>query len=45
MRQAARNRKSSYYEFPIVDGYGRERWIGQNVQVLVKDNASPDFRP
>jgi diguanylate cyclase (GGDEF)-like protein/PAS domain S-box-containing protein len=36
LRQAARGRKSSYYEFPIVDGHGRERWVGQNVQTLTE---------
>lgn len=32
VRQLARKRKNSYYEFPIIDGHGQERWVGQNVQ-------------
>ena len=44
LRQTARNRKSSYYEFPIVDGHGRERWIGQNVQVLTNDGKIVGFQ-
>ncbi len=34
MRQFARQRKNSYYEFPILDGHGHERWIGQNAQPI-----------
>ena len=44
LRQNARNRKTSYYEFPIVDGHGRERWIGQNVQVLTEENELVGFQ-
>jgi len=44
LRQTARNRKSSYYEFPILDGHGRERWIGQNVQVLAEGNRIIGFQ-
>ena len=40
MRQFARKQKSTYYEFPILDGHGHERWIGQNVQ-MVFDGAGP----
>ena len=34
MRQFARQQKNSYYEFPILDGHGHERWIGQNAQPI-----------
>ena len=44
LRQAARNRKSSYYEFPIIDGHGRERWVGQNVQVLMNGRRLVGFQ-
>ena len=44
MRQTARNRKSSYYEFAIVDGHGRERWIGQNVQMLTEGDVVTGFQ-
>ena len=40
MDQFARKEKSTYYEFPMIDGHGRERWIGQNVQ-LVLDGDRP----
>jgi len=44
MRQMARSRKTSYYEFAIVDGHGRERWIGQNVQLLTEGNKLTGFQ-
>ncbi len=44
MRQNARNRKSSYHEFPVLDGHGRERWIGLNAQVLMNDNQIAGFQ-
>ena len=44
MRQMARSRKTSYYEFAIVDGHGRERWIGQNVQLLADGNQLTGFQ-
>jgi diguanylate cyclase (GGDEF)-like protein/PAS domain S-box-containing protein len=39
VRQFARRRQTSYFEFPIVDGHGRERWMGQNVQLLMEGGA------
>jgi diguanylate cyclase (GGDEF)-like protein/PAS domain S-box-containing protein len=44
LRQTARNRKNSYFEFPIVDGHGRERWIGQSVQTLTEGSATVGFQ-
>ncbi len=44
LRQNARNRKTSYYELPIVDGHGRERWIGLNAQVLAGENELVGFQ-
>ncbi len=44
LRQAARKRKTSYHEFPIVDGHGRERWVGQNVQTLTEDDRVVGFQ-
>ena len=38
MRQFARRRKNTYMEFPVIDGHGRTRWLGQNVQLVV-DNG------
>ena len=43
-RQSARRRKNSYLEVPIIDGHGRERWIGQNVQLLSEDGAMGGFQ-
>ncbi len=34
LRQFGRKQKSTYHEFPIVDGHGVERWVGQNVQLV-----------
>jgi len=44
IRQHARKQKSSYFEFPIVDGHGRERWVGQNVQLIVEDDTITGFQ-
>jgi diguanylate cyclase (GGDEF)-like protein/PAS domain S-box-containing protein len=44
MKQMARNRKGSYYELAIVDAHGRERWIGQNVQILMDGNRIAGFQ-
>jgi diguanylate cyclase (GGDEF)-like protein/PAS domain S-box-containing protein len=44
LRQFARHQKNTYYEFPIVDGYGRERWIGQNVQLVLEGGKATGFQ-
>ena len=33
MKQVAEQKAASYYEFPIVTKSGKEKWIGQNVQI------------
>src|SRR5690348_3453202 len=38
LRQFGRRQKSTYYEFPIVDGHGIERWVGQNVQLVFESD-------
>ncbi len=43
-RQFARRKKNSYLEFPIIDGHGRERWIGQNVQLLLDEGKIAGFQ-
>jgi diguanylate cyclase (GGDEF)-like protein/PAS domain S-box-containing protein len=43
-RQFARRQKSTYYEFPIVDGHGHERWVGQNVQLVIEDGTITGFQ-
>ncbi len=44
LRQTARNRRNSYYEFPILDGHGRERWIGLNAQILSEGDEIRGFQ-
>jgi diguanylate cyclase (GGDEF)-like protein/PAS domain S-box-containing protein len=34
IRQFVRRQKNTYYEFPMIDGRGHTRWIGQNVQLV-----------
>ncbi len=37
LRQFLRKQKTTYpHEFPIVDGHGRERWLGQNAQLVLE---------
>ena len=43
-RQAMRKQKSTYGEFPFVDGHGRERWVGQNVQLILVDGKISGFQ-
>ena len=44
MRQFAHKKKNSYYEFPILDGHGRERWIGQNAQPIMGPDGFEGFQ-
>jgi diguanylate cyclase (GGDEF)-like protein/PAS domain S-box-containing protein len=44
IRQFARKQRNSYYEFPIVDGHGHERWVGQNVQLVIEGSAITGFQ-
>jgi len=44
LRQFARRAKSTYFEFPIVDGHGDERWVGQNVQLLTDGERATGFQ-
>lgn len=37
LRQFAKRVLNTYCEFPVIDGHGRERWLGQNVQLLLQD--------
>jgi len=34
LRQIARGLKSTYYEMPLVDGHGGERWVALSVQLV-----------
>jgi PAS domain S-box-containing protein len=44
LRQFGRRQKSTYYEFPLVDGHGRERWVGQNVQLVLEGDKPVGFQ-
>jgi diguanylate cyclase (GGDEF)-like protein/PAS domain S-box-containing protein len=44
LRQFLRKQKSTYYEFPVIDGHGRERWLGQNVQLILEDGKPCGFQ-
>jgi diguanylate cyclase (GGDEF)-like protein/PAS domain S-box-containing protein len=44
LRQFARKQKSTYHEFPIVDGHGGERWVGQNVQLILESGKIAGFQ-
>lgn len=44
LRQFARKRENSYYEFPVVDGHGRERWLGQSVQLIAGADGYDGFQ-
>jgi diguanylate cyclase (GGDEF)-like protein/PAS domain S-box-containing protein len=44
LRQFARKQKSTYYEFPVIDGHGRERWVGQNVQLILEGGVPTGFQ-
>lgn len=44
LRQFARKQKSTYYEFPVIDGHGHERWLGQNVQLVIEDGKPCGFQ-
>jgi diguanylate cyclase (GGDEF)-like protein/PAS domain S-box-containing protein len=43
-RQFVRRRKNTYYECPIVDGHGRERWVGLNVQLVMDEGKIVGFQ-
>ena len=38
-QQFVERKRTTYFEFPIIDGEGNERWLGQNVTTLLKPGA------
>jgi PAS domain S-box-containing protein len=44
VRQFARRRSASYSELPITTKMGQHIWVGQNVQLLVRDEAVVGFQ-
>ncbi len=43
-RQFSRRQRSTYYEFPIVDGHGHVRWVGQNAQLIIEEGRVAGFQ-
>jgi len=41
--QLLNNTESTYYEYPIITKNGKKIWIGQNVQLIMKNNSSIGF--
>jgi diguanylate cyclase (GGDEF)-like protein/PAS domain S-box-containing protein len=44
IRQYGRRQRSTYYEFPLIDGHGHTRWIGQNVQLILEDGKNGEVK-
>ena len=44
IRQFARRQKNTYYELPLIDGHGRERWVGQSVQLVIEKDKITGFQ-
>ena len=44
LKQFARQKRSTYYEYPVVDGHGGERWLGQNLQLLMENGQVVGFQ-
>jgi diguanylate cyclase (GGDEF)-like protein/PAS domain S-box-containing protein len=43
-RQFGRKQKNSYYELPLIDGHGHERWVGQSVQLVIENEKIVGFQ-
>ncbi len=43
-RQFGRKQKNSYYELPLIDGHGHERWVGQSVQLVMENEKIVGFQ-
>jgi diguanylate cyclase (GGDEF)-like protein/PAS domain S-box-containing protein len=43
-RQFGRRQKNSYYELPLIDGHGHERWVGQSVQLVIEHEKITGFQ-
>jgi diguanylate cyclase (GGDEF)-like protein/PAS domain S-box-containing protein len=44
MRQFIRQIPGTYCEFPIIDGHGRERWLGQSIQLIMEQGRVTGFQ-
>ncbi len=43
-RQFASKRRNTFFEFPIVDGHGRIRWVDQNLQLIFDGDTVTGFQ-
>lgn len=43
-RQFGRKLKTSYYELPLVDGHGRERWVAVSAQLVIENDQIAGFQ-
>ena len=43
-RQFGRRIKSTYFELPLIDGHGHERWVGQSVQLIIENGKLAGFQ-
>ena len=43
-RQFGRRLKNSYYELPLIDGHGHERWVGLSVQLVIENEKIVGFQ-
>jgi diguanylate cyclase (GGDEF)-like protein/PAS domain S-box-containing protein len=44
LRQFVRRQKSTFYEFPMIDGHGHVRWVDQNVQLVFDGSEVVGFQ-
>lgn len=44
LRQFGRKLKNTYYELPLIDGHGRERWVAQSVQLVIEHDKIIGFQ-
>lgn len=43
-RQFGRKLKNTYFELPLIDGHGHERWVGQSVQLVIENEKIMGFQ-
>ena len=44
LRQFVSRTLNTYFEFPLIDGHGHERWVGLNVQLLMNNGKVTGFQ-
>lgn len=43
-RQLGRQLKNTYFELPLIDGHGHERWVAQSVQLVIENDKVVGFQ-